>query len=199
MGKHIIEKRKKRKLVVREESSDSGIIPETPLGSNSLKLSQPLILTNVSLPTTTVPLKIVVTKPVSEEVPISTIVANVSDTGAHVCVSVDPSSQGIPTISSSEHISSTFVSLPPFIQHISTTTTSPTFDQELKQPITKIFQSQSTDPPKPNSDDETDGEGFRGTFADLEFDSGEENIADHMLMSGKQFKILNRKLNSILQ
>ena len=91
--------------------------------------------------------------------------------GADVSVSVDPSSQGISITSSSEPNSSTFFSLPPFIQHISTTTTSPTIDHILQQPITTIFQSQSTDPPKPNSDDERDGGGFGGTFYDLEFDS----------------------------
>ncbi|CAI9299054.1 unnamed protein product [Lactuca saligna] len=33
------------------------------------------------------------------------------------------------------------------------------------------------------------------SFADIQFDHEEENIPDHMLMSGKQFKILNQKLN----
>ncbi|CAH1440853.1 unnamed protein product [Lactuca virosa] len=33
VAKHIAEKRKKRKLVIHEESSDSEIFPETPLGS----------------------------------------------------------------------------------------------------------------------------------------------------------------------
>ena len=37
-----------------------------------------------------------------------------------------------------------------------------------------------------------------GSFSEIQFDQGEENIPDHMLMSGKQFKILNRKLNSLL-
>lgn len=36
------------------------------------------------------------------------------------------------------------------------------------------------------------------SFADIQFDPEEENIPDHMLMSDKQFKILNRKLNSLL-
>ena len=38
-----------------------------------------------------------------------------------------------------------------------------------------------------------------GTFADIEFNLEEENIHDCMLMLVKQFKILNRKLNSLLQ
>ena len=49
------------------------------------------------------------------------------------------------------------------------------------------------------SDDETEGGGFGGTFEALHFDSEEEEIPDHMLMSGKQFKILNQKLNAIIQ
>ena len=36
-------------------------------------------------------------------------------------------------------------------------------------------------------------------FEASHFDSEEEEIPDHMLMSGKQFKILNRKLNAIIQ
>ncbi|CAI9288637.1 unnamed protein product [Lactuca saligna] len=36
------------------------------------------------------------------------------------------------------------------------------------------------------------------SFAKIQFDL-EENIPDHMLMFGKQFKILNQKLNSLLQ
>ncbi|CAI9293706.1 unnamed protein product [Lactuca saligna] len=43
VAKHIADKRKKRKLVIHEESSDSEIVPETPLGSNSpIKTSTPI-------------------------------------------------------------------------------------------------------------------------------------------------------------
>ena len=66
-------------------------------------------------------------------------------------------------------------------------------------PLFLSFSSQSTDPPKPLNDDDTDDAGFGGLFVDLEFDPEEEDILDHMLMSGKQLKILNKKLNSILQ
>lgn len=37
------------------------------------------------------------------------------------------------------------------------------------------------------------------SFVDPQFDPKEEEILDHILISGKQFKILNRKLNSLLQ
>ncbi|CAI9280023.1 unnamed protein product [Lactuca saligna] len=39
----------------------------------------------------------------------------------------------------------------------------------------------------------------QGSFDDLKFDLEEEDIPYHMLMSGKKFKILNKKLKSILQ
>ena len=77
----------------------------------------------------------------------------------------------------------------------------------MDQPFTTIFSTQSTDPPNPSSpiaetmaiDEETDNEGFGGTFEALSFDKAEEDFPDHMLMTMKQFKILNSKLNSILQ
>ena len=49
------------------------------------------------------------------------------------------------------------------------------------------------------SDNETEGGAFGGVFEDIHFDSEEEDIPDHMLMTGKQFKILNHKLNAIIQ
>lgn len=117
-------------------------------------------------------------------------------------------SQGNPTliISSSFDTSgvNTTISLTPFYIPISTilppSIQSPTFDNILQQPITSLFPSQSTEGPKTVHDNDTteDGE-FKGTFVDIEFDLEEENIPDHMLMFGKQFKILNRKLNSLLQ
>ncbi|CAI9282846.1 unnamed protein product [Lactuca saligna] len=52
--------------------------------------------------------------------------------------------------------------------------------------------------PKSVNDDEIDNGGFVGSFAYIEFDPIEEDIPDHMLMYGKKFKILNRKINSLL-
>ncbi|CAI9300328.1 unnamed protein product [Lactuca saligna] len=46
---------------------------------------------------------------------------------------------------------------------------------------------------------EHESDSFGGNFENLEFDEEEANIPDHMLMKMKQFKILNTKLNSILQ
>ncbi|CAI9290379.1 unnamed protein product [Lactuca saligna] len=69
----------------------------------------------------------------------------------------------------------------------------------MQQPITSFFPSQSTKGPKIVNGDKTNDGKFMGSFAEIEFDPEEENIPNHMLMSGKQFKILNRKLNSLLQ
>ncbi|CAI9269747.1 unnamed protein product [Lactuca saligna] len=96
---------------------------------------------------------------------------------------------------------------PMSLPQVTSTTDSPTFQSIMDQPFTTIFSTQSTDPPNPSSpvaetmaiDEETDNEGFGGTFEALSFDEAEEDFPDHMLMTMKQFKILNSKLNSILQ
>lgn len=80
MAKHIAEKRKKRNLVVRDESSDNEIVPEVPMGSKSP-------VTSTTSTTSIIPTEIVLTKSVTEEVQISDIIVNVSDTGANVNVS----------------------------------------------------------------------------------------------------------------
>ncbi|CAI9286329.1 unnamed protein product [Lactuca saligna] len=53
--------------------------------------------------------------------------------------------------------------------------------------------------PKFTQESENEEGGFGGTFKDLEFDEEEENFLDYMLISMKQFKILNKRLNSIIQ
>ena len=78
----------------RDESSDSEIVPDTPLGSTPPKVST-LIISSLASPTTTIfstvsiPLEIGVTKSFSEEVPISDFHTNISDTGVGVIMSVD--------------------------------------------------------------------------------------------------------------
>ncbi|CAI9265557.1 unnamed protein product [Lactuca saligna] len=47
-------------------------------------------------------------------------------------------------------------------------------------------------------DDPNDDE-IMVSFANLEFDPEEENVPDNMIMSSKQFRILNNKINSLLQ
>ncbi|CAI9261627.1 unnamed protein product [Lactuca saligna] len=93
------------------------------------------------------------------------------------------------------------------LPQVTSTTDSPTFQFIMDQPFTTIFSTQSTNPPHPSSpineivaaDVETDNEGFGGMFKALHFDQAEEDFPSHMLMTMKQFKILNLKLNSILQ
>ncbi|CAI9284497.1 unnamed protein product [Lactuca saligna] len=104
-------------------------------------------------------------------------------------------SQGILEIATVQ----TDTSLPLIITSISPTTHSPTFDMVIDNPITSLFSSQSTDPPKPLNDDDTDNGGFGRSFVDLEFNLEEDDIPDHMLMFGKQFEILNKDLNFVLQ
>lgn len=97
----------------------------------------------------------------------------------------------------------TYTTLPPFASHISTSipasTISPTFSNIMNQPITSLFPSQSIEGSKSIPDDNTEDDDVMVSFTDIHFDPGEENIPDHMLMCGKQFKIRNHKLNSLLQ
>lgn len=161
--------------------------------------------------TIVIPSEVSRTELVSEEFRTSGITANISHMDVNVNMGEGVStneSKGTSTIiiSSSFDTSTvdTNVSLPPFHTSISTTLPpsiqSPTFENILNQHITSLFPSQSTEGPKTVQEDETteDGE-FMGSFADIEFDPEEENITNRMLMSGKQSKILNRKLNSVLQ
>lgn len=46
---------------------------------------------------------------------------------------------------------------------------------------------------------DNENEGFGGTFENLVFDEDEADFPDHTLMTMKQSKILNTKLNSIIQ
>ena len=94
--------------------------------------------------------------------------------------------------------------LTPFDSTISITlpqsTNYPTFDNTLNQQITSLFSLQSTEGHKSIPEDDTteDGE-FMGSFVEIQFDLEEKNIPEHILMFGKQFKTLKRKLNSLLQ
>lgn len=68
------------------------------------------------------------------------------------------------------------------------------FDHILKLPITTLFSSQSTNHDMSNSEEDEHVE-----FDELEFYPEEEDMEDHAIISGKQYKILNSKLNTILQ
>ncbi|KAL7586161.1 hypothetical protein Lser_V15G40639 [Lactuca serriola] len=172
---------KKRKMVIRNESSDDEVVPETPpislpittMVTVSLPISQPSQISPIISQTQL--LEIALTKSITEEVPISDTVVNVSDTGAR-----------IPSVATTLPI----------------TTTSSIFDHALQNPFTTLFPSQSPEnhiPSQQMSDPEVEGGAFGGVLDDISFDSDEEEIPDHMLMTGKQFKILNQKLKAIIQ
>ncbi|CAI9271761.1 unnamed protein product [Lactuca saligna] len=63
----------------------------------------------------------------------------------------------------------------------------------LQQTITTFFSSQSIEP-KMNDEEEE-----RVDLFGIKFDSKEENVEDQAIMFGMQYKILNLKLDTILQ
>ncbi|CAI9270122.1 unnamed protein product [Lactuca saligna] len=186
MAKHLSQPKKKKtkkaqKIVLSSESTEEDErVPETPEVTS--------ILTS-SIPETTViftpEVSIAKSRSIFEEVRTSNLSENFSKDAA----------QGLFIFTPFE----TFVSIPPTSTIPPTSATiSPTFEHILNQPITSMFSSQSTDTAKPTSPTETDHEGFRGTFEDLEFQDEEEDFPNHMLITMKQYKILNQKLNSII-
>ncbi|CAI9285209.1 unnamed protein product [Lactuca saligna] len=202
--------KKKKRVVVKDEDE---VVPESPVHDTDQIVSSPKkaspIHSNVEVTgygdhsKISTPIKDAVippgvsnTKLVTKEVRTLGIPANISnmDTNGTMGEGVlNNEAQGNPTIAISSTFDTSTIStniyLPLFVSTISTTlpptTHSPTYHQILQQPITSLFPSQSTDGPKIVNDDDTtvDGE-FTGTFDDLEFDPEEENIPDHMLMSG---------------
>lgn len=173
-------------------------IPKTPEANLNKEISTPE-------QTTIIPPEISIPKSSHEEARTSDIPVNVSNMSTNVTMGEGDSKkdeQGNPD----SVILETLVSLPPQITPITSTIYSPTFQNIINQPFTSIFSSKSTDPPNVNSpvqetilmETETDNEGFGGTFDELEFDDEEADFPEHMLMTMKQFKILNKKLNSII-
>ncbi|CAI9299876.1 unnamed protein product [Lactuca saligna] len=70
---------------------------------------------------------------------------------------------------------------------------SPTFAGIINEPINSLFFSQSTDQELLNNEEDELVE-----FAELKLDPEEVNVDDNSIMSRKQYKILNFKLNIIL-
>ncbi|CAI9280471.1 unnamed protein product [Lactuca saligna] len=204
MAKHISKKKKKSKMIISSESTtdEDETIPETPEANLQKYTSTPS-------QTAVIPPEGSVAKSLSEEARTSDILVNVSHTDTNVIMGEYDSKkddQGKPSTITSE----TFISFPPQITPIiliTSTTDSPTFENIIKHPITSLFSSQSTSPPTTTSpiqesifmETENESESFGGTFENLEFDEDEADFPDHMFMGMKQFKILNTKLNSILQ
>ncbi|CAH1425495.1 unnamed protein product [Lactuca virosa] len=88
---------------------------------------------------------------------------------------------------------------PSTILPTSTSTVSPTFEKVMQEPITILFSSQSTDAEKTIHEEEINDDDVMVSFVDLEFNPNEDDVPDEAIMSGKQFKIFNSKMNSIFQ
>ncbi|CAI9290329.1 unnamed protein product [Lactuca saligna] len=69
----------------------------------------------------------------------------------------------------------------------------------MHEPSTTLFYSQSTEAERIVQEDEPKNDDIMVSFADLQFILEGDNDPDNMIMLGKQFKILNNKLNSLLQ
>ncbi|CAH1412173.1 unnamed protein product [Lactuca virosa] len=87
----------------------------------------------------------------------------------------------------------------PIASSLSASTISPNFSNIMHQPITSLFSSQSTEGKKLVHEEDQDDDDVMVSFAEIQFDPEEDNIPDHMLMSGKHYKILNHKFNLLLQ
>ncbi|CAI9278674.1 unnamed protein product [Lactuca saligna] len=134
-------------IIYSESTADEDeTIPETPEANLHKDTSTPT-------QTVVIPPKDLVSKSLSEEARTSNILVNISNTDENAIMGEDDSkkeNQGKPSTVTSE----TFVSLPPQITPVITTTSttdSPTFENIIKQPITSLFSSQSTDPPTTTS------------------------------------------------
>ncbi|CAI9277037.1 unnamed protein product [Lactuca saligna] len=172
MAKHISKKIKKRKLVLQKVSSEEEEVPKTLESILSMKKSTPK-------QTPVIPPEVSLTKSSDEEVRTSGIITHVSDKDVNVTMgegdlNKEPpvTTQGIIETSTIN----TLVSLPPFIIYIISISSSLTFGHIIIQPITSLFSSQSTVPPKSINDTDTDDGEFGGTFASIEFDPEEEDI-----------------------
>ncbi|CAI9303035.1 unnamed protein product [Lactuca saligna] len=149
------------------------------------------------------------TIPETPEADLQKVSSHPAPTDANVTICEDASHTTVPckTLDVTPYI---IVSLPPQLTPIIPTTSrtdSPTFENIIKQPITSLFSSKSTDPPTTTSPiqdssvmkNKHKSKGFGGTFENLENYEEEIDFPDHMLLKMKQFKILNTKLNSIFQ
>lgn len=153
--------------------------------------------------TLVIPPEVLQAKSNMEEVRTSGITADISDMDANVTKGDGVSSSQAQGTSDSIIVSFTFettyidtsTTLPLFHSSISTSlpqsTISPTFQNIINQPITSLFPSQTTEGPTSIPDNTIEDDDVCISFADLQFDPEDEDIPDHMLMSGKQFNILN--------
>ncbi|CAI9303074.1 unnamed protein product [Lactuca saligna] len=188
-GKTLSQPKKKKlkntcKLFLSTESTDEDErIPETPKFT-------PIVTSFIPEANVMKTPEVSIAKSIFDEVRTSGIPAHVSDMDANVNMG-----EG----GSKDAAQGPIIVTPTSTIPLTSITVSPTFEHILNPPFTSIFPSQSTNTPKPSSPTDTDNEGFGGTFENLEFNEDEEEFPDHMLMIMKPYKILNQKLNSIIQ
>ncbi|CAI9273886.1 unnamed protein product [Lactuca saligna] len=185
MAKHISKKQKKklRKLVINDESTEEEVAKDPPVTTfqDTSNMEMLVLSSQISQP-----------EPLIVSLPLVTNVKTSQPQGTPIIVSFLFETSTIDILTK----------LPPFVT-TSLDTNTPTFDNILNQPITSLFSSQSTEPPvnheeaHPSFDD--DENVFSGTFGDIQFDPEEEEIPENMILTGKQFKIMNQKLNLLLQ
>ncbi|CAI9271247.1 unnamed protein product [Lactuca saligna] len=202
MAKQLSKKKKRRVILTLESTADEGeTIPETP-EADLLKDSSHVDTSVITPP------EVSLAKTITVEARTSDIPVNIFDMDTNVIMGEDDSNKqtkGNP----SNVVSDSFISLPSHTTPIiptTSTTDSPTFANIISQPFTTLFPSQSTDPQTTTSpikdsfmDTENESEGFGETFENLEFNEEETDFPNHMLLTMKQFKILNINLNSIIQ
>ncbi|CAI9296860.1 unnamed protein product [Lactuca saligna] len=186
MAKHILRKQKKklRKLVLNDESTKDEVLQDPPVTTSQVDTSNiEMIVVSSSV---SQPERIIVS------LPLTTNVETTLSQGTPIIVSLTFETSTIDTT----------ITLPPFVT-TPLDTHSPTSENIINQPVTSLFSSQSTDPPinttEAHHSSDDDENIFGGTFGDIQFDPKEEEIPDNLILTGKQFKILNQKLNSLLQ
>ncbi|CAI9299159.1 unnamed protein product [Lactuca saligna] len=202
MAKQLSKKKKQIVILTSESAADEGeTILETP-EADLLEDSSHVDTFVITPP------EVSLAKTVIVEAQTSDIPVNIYDMDTNFIMGEDESNKETKG-NHSNVVPDSFISLPSHITPIiptTSTTDSPTFANIISQPFTTLFPSQSNDPQTTTSlikdsfmDTKNESEGFGGTFENLEFDEEETDFPDHMLMTMKQFKILNTKLNSIIQ
>ncbi|CAI9262683.1 unnamed protein product [Lactuca saligna] len=87
----------------------------------------------------------------------------------------------------------------PLTTSIQVSTISPTYSIIMHDPITTVFFSHPIEAERMIPDEEPVDDEITVSFVNLQFDPEEENDPDDLIMPGKQFKILNSKINFLLQ
>lgn len=74
-----------------------------------------------------------------------------------------------------------------------------TFQVVMNEPITSLFSSQSIEVDNTVTNEEENEDDFMVGFGDLEFNPNENDVPNNVIISSKQFKILNSTINYVLE